>query len=71
MISSCQSTSSEEDLKENSKADEYYDDDSLTSGTVISFRNQNPHHVLYKLSPDKTDHTYNLRPFFFINCEDW
>ena len=22
----------------------------------------NPHHVLYKLLPDKTDHTYNLRP---------
>jgi len=21
----------------------------------------NPHHVLYKLLPDKTDHTYNLR----------
>ena len=21
-----------------------------------------PHHVLYKLLPDKTDHTYNLRP---------
>ena len=22
----------------------------------------NPHHVLHKLLPDKTDHTYNLRP---------
>ena len=22
----------------------------------------NPHHVLYKLLPDKTEHTYNLRP---------
>ena len=22
----------------------------------------NPHHVLYKLLPEKTDHSYNLRP---------
>jgi len=33
----------------------------------------NPHHVLHKFLPYKTDHTYNLRfrRHSVSNCQDW